>query len=621
MSLFLSGLAIYLFYRIAKWAIKGGLKAIYHGGFSAINFKWKEIRSSDLHNTLGVILFIAAVEWYFPSTSLTGLQRPEESNPKFLVSEIEFPKNEFTYAELGENTPLLNKLILSDEDFLLDQINQSTVGISKLSVELEMQDKRRQVLIGKLKLLNGQETLKDSIEQNKLERQLIFLNSRINRSSRMIKDKESSLQGLQNKLASLKAKYSSGHKSNSIDRFFPKLNGQIELYSKSTFGRPKGADIIYGPKSILSARTGNQFLKAAQGKLRHHYNPRRKVGCFLVVSEIEGQPSANRVCEVILPLPIDYDLTHNRCDKAYVNVRQYRFTKPYNDKEGAGLSCIERWKFPSVRIQYTDKDITVFEPSSSFSLEKHVYKNGLPISAWEVEYQNVRKKLKGKITFPLNKKAKESQNLRFFHLPKFVNESAISNEVADPRIWRDFYLDKVKRPERLLIESSLFLPRHKFNETTVLVKMPYEITSEVERFLINTNSNYNQQEPLEFFQSIRKSRTYKELQEKLEDFEISSASQLHNLQRKEHSVLSSESECNVSKDVIDYLVKAKDDPVKAKIIKLKRLDTMVLVQLVNKDDSTQIDCEKFNAVKKILEELIADYEVDDKFLNLYDKQF
>lgn len=609
MSLFFTGLAIYFFYRVAKWIISGGINLFWKGGLTSLSFKWREIRSKDLFQTLCVILLIVAFEWLFPSMSLTGLERPERHNPGFLASSIDFPEGEFTYAKLGENSILLGNFALSDEDVLLNKIEQLTGLILKITVELEMKNARREVLRGKLKLLNGQETLKDSIEQNKLERQLIRLNSRINRSARMLVDEESSLEDLQNELHALKAKASSADADSEIDKIFPKLDGQIELFSDYEFGRPKSDQIVYGPKSVLSARTGNQFLKAVQGKIRHHYNPRRKIACFLVISEVEGAPSANRMCEVIIPLPIDYDLTHDECGKEYTNIPEYSLEFPLNQKVTLISHCIERWKFPFLKIQYTQDEVIVFEPSVHSNVEGHVFENGSPISQWEVEFRNIKRPLNGKAIFPRDRSAANFDKIRLYHVPRSNKNLANSERVGGARIWRDFYLDKVRRDESLLIVNPLFLPRHQFEETEVSVKIEYKYISQIDQFLIDSTDSEAEQKKLGIFAKHNQSRLHKQLKQKLEDFEIIAFSKLENGSLAKSNT-NSPVKCNISDSVIEYLDIQEDNSVRLKIIEKKRPNVAALSKLVTSDDGAQIYCEKFNAVKRLLGEVIDYYDTD-----------
>ncbi len=562
-------------------------------------FIWSELRTNGLLKLVIVVLAIGFIELLSPSTRATGLKIPEPADPQYLVSKIKLPEEEFTFADLGRNTEWLRNLTLDGEQKLQGRIQSLIRREADLSERLKRVREERKLVVSKIKEYEELKTVGDTIDNNQLERQLKSINTTIAKLNRDLGNNVAELNAAQDELSSSEASLQQDEDNANISKTFPKLKAQLRIHSNvKNNAIPQG--VTYGPRSKRFGRIKQQFFNAFSNVQRHHHYPEERIACFIAISDKSGAPSAQRMCEVLAPLPMDYDITSRACPEKFRSVKEYKLVSVSQSGEER-IHCIERWKFPYIRIQFTEDEVTVFEPASSSDLESNVLANGSPISEWQIYHDGEKRSLDKMFKLPFDKNALKLPKIRLVHQDKRLSsysDDGSKSYFGRARFWRDFDLDKVDLNESLLVEHPGFFKRHYFTETTVVFDLPLRLYSDVQRFLMDGKST-GLSPVFQQLKETRMVRTRRDLEKLLDDFETAAKSTIFKVDAFGKSITNGE-DCNFETQPTNPSPKG-----------YRRSDYSddinQLMEAVRQEKSSLVDCDKFNAVKILIEELRSSY--------------
>jgi len=454
--------------------------------------RWKSISLRQVGLFFGVVAVIGACEFFVPSLAITGLQRPNMAEPHRFVQNRAWSDAPMTYEDVSKLAPWLSHLgYLEEEDFIA-YLDANLEQANSLVARKKQEDTSNSVLFSRVvkNQIKELSTIIGGIEKTRENVEELFENGKVtfyqaaefelkyqlevaeHEAARAIKEYTVSETALND----FKAQYEDGQLEYSNPAYRALRNTNVIKQSRKTYtqGRlddrqkhaaevqsylaafdPEDAfpnllrpvavyaeksDFKYwfrdstqrGPglqKSVL--RWGRHISDAVTGYQRAPRKLVEEQSCYILISDNDGYPKAQKLCEVFAVLDIHYDLTAENCeDSTLAAGSPYQFIR--FGKTAPSNACIEKWIYPHLNVVYEDGKITVHEPRPSGVSDQGWQLYGSPISTWTVFYDGVEKPLLHSASFIWDGESDVLTSLKLRHEPQ--------PQVQFPRIWPDFSL-------------------------------------------------------------------------------------------------------------------------------------------------------------------------------------
>ncbi|KAB7615217.1 hypothetical protein F9L33_00145 [Amylibacter sp. SFDW26] len=404
--------------------------------------------------------------------------------------------------------------------------------------------------------------------------------------------------GLNSKLRVIKSSLSGARRMSEgtiSSDIFPVLDKPIEILDIKQTKRFR-EDTKVGP-TVEWNFSNNKLFNAFQNKLRNYHDHEQAIKCHVLVDEENGNLNASRGCEIILPININYDLTKPQCNAIYSKTNlPYRVDQKPKRGEAAVTHCIERWKFPTLRLVIKNNQLTVYEPASDAAPLDHVHKHGSPISRWEIYWGGEFKRLDREFTgiWPSNK---QEFSIRLRHLPKddsFASDVNAEAKLGGVRIWEDFDTSHNGREKTSRVVGGDFYDAHLFEKTGTKIGMKLPFVRDVNVHL------YDDTQDVSKSSKVITNSYANRLRRRMRTFDQVSFTEYQRAQEEAAILL------DTSKTGCHFPVGLNRNVSTSRHV-IAKSEIKSLMELVDTNDEG-IDCRKYHAIRTVLDSLILFYE-------------
>ena len=413
--------------------------------------RWKEIPRKDIVKSVAAACFIVLFETALPSTALTG----REPLPARTVTYPEVPaaggQISLTSAEVAELTPWLSTLAESPAYLEAEK--------KRLNAQLEDLEDARESLALEFehaeRILAAAKSGNPGWETDEAKRERV---RRLENEAKSLSVKLSANQWRLQRLKRSADKNSHKIRRHTSDQEFLRFRSPVELAS----GRQKNVpgDVLTGPVVNKRGSTLKYAVELLRGDHRGEVEAVTDYSCRLEIDpDVSVEPRAKKVCDVLLPLLVKYDVTLADCPPD-----EQRRIPPDVLKLDMGAGCLERWSYPSLLVRLDEEGIMFLPPKSGVHATRLTDQEHLPITKWEVQIDSKVFPLDGRTkiawrNFPMVERAAE---WKLVHRPR-------TDRIA-PRWWRDFAFDTryMGFPKHFLTSDD-YEARHKFGVVSVPV--------------------------------------------------------------------------------------------------------------------------------------------------------
>lgn len=463
MAYFSGLMLLYVAYKLLRWAISK---------FSNFlkTFQWREVRPKDLIAACGALAFIAGVEYAFPIFEITGRAPIIESQNSLHTENKGWTGKILTFDEISDLAPWLSGFNSRSLELLI--LENKTLVRKKESANKSLLEAKARYLEASLKLVDFEKSHPNSSAEKKgTDHFKIALSKKV--AGNILKgahDRNFIAQQAQNKVGREIKNSGSG-------KIFPKFSTPIEVFKTRIKVDTSITIRQLGDKSFVSFI--KKLIVAFQKPVRPTSNWKRQISCFVSISDdSNGQPHAQRSCELVLPIAINYDITQPGCDKRYT-IKGSPFRLEYSSDER--VACIEKWNFPNIHIEIEDSKVIFHEPQIFTTNAK--LPDYSPITSWGIIIGDARYTLDGLRKIEFLELIKNQNKFDLVHFPKreidkFLSGKTTKNSAknSSARIWNNFDLEYIfPQWKNRLINSPEFSNQHAFSQSVLRVNHSFFI--------------------------------------------------------------------------------------------------------------------------------------------------
>ncbi len=434
---------------------------------------WTNIDRKEIVFSLIAVCVVVSIEFTFPSFGKTSKNPHDDKLLSLIIAAIPWPDRQITAKEFSNLAPWLkttgekllkNQNVLAYKELLASQLELS---IAKEKFELAKVENRIKTFGKHSEFVYSQTTPDQTLPERKiaLGRSITYRNQKLTEK--------------QNEIQTIKA--DDKHHLGTLE--LPEFPAQIEVFS--TVKKISNIDIA----AVQSRRGIDPFFKQLSSYLtkdvRLKQTAWKNLSCRIVISETNTKTiKAQRLCELIVPLGLNYDIVNPNCGPPSKISKKFRFTSNLSKKVPS--ACIEKWVYPHLRIIASQTGIRVFPPRRIDFYGPVTRQEDLPISTWQIKLPTGTRQLDKPQNFSWDEVAKyKLKEITLIHLP--------AHNKPGTRIWQNFDIDAgffesqlkmLSGPEYGGSRSTLIKEDHTFSTVQITAK----ITSDLELISSFTNT-------------------------------------------------------------------------------------------------------------------------------------
>jgi hypothetical protein len=388
--------------------------------------KWKHVRRKDKIGLAVALLIVVLFEIFLPSSSMTGHENPPDISAVTLKRDsMANVSGEFSSEQLASAAPWLSSLDPSsakegNESF--KELNKQRAVLHPAYAEAKEAYNQAKNDLRLLRITHDLPSIEmdmawkhpggKGLEKNVWEEYLILkqkydrtrvkyrkLLAPYNEIDYVIKAYEEQISQLSiAKLVNFSGSPTEIYYGQNLVNYFKPAG--IDLHTK--YRVRKRSHLVTAPstKNTSLLRLAKLGLKAFSGKTRAKKETARRLSCNVQMQETNnGELRAERFCELVLPIPANYDLTDPDCpESAIKNSLGGDYYAKSLGKNWQSF-CVERWIAPELQVLIFKDRLIVFEPTP-LSKTFHPLET-TPNSRWFIKLNGDLMELDGKLEVPL----------------------------------------------------------------------------------------------------------------------------------------------------------------------------------------------------------------------------